>query len=53
MAICREASMAAIREFIKKKAGGKKRGKEKDYARFKTSTKYFKEAIKAWMAHLD
>ena len=45
--------MAAIREFIKKKAGGKKRGKEKDYARFKTSMKYFKEAIKARMVYLE
>ncbi|MEA1964194.1 MAG: CDC48 family AAA ATPase [Candidatus Aerophobetes bacterium] len=51
-AICREASMAAIREFIKRKAVDKKRSKEKDYARFKISMKYFKEAIKSRMKYL-
>jgi len=50
-AICREASMAAIREFIKKKAG--KREKKKDDAPFKISLKHFKEAIKSLKAHLD
>jgi transitional endoplasmic reticulum ATPase len=50
-AICREASMAAIREFIKKKAG--KIEKKNDDATFKISLKHFKEAIKSLKAHLD
>jgi transitional endoplasmic reticulum ATPase len=50
-AICREASMAAIREYIKKKVG--KREKEEDYAQFKISMKYFKEAIRLQKAHSD
>ncbi len=50
-AICREASMAAIKEFIKKKAG--KREKKNDYASFKISLRHFKEAIKSLKAHLE
>lgn len=50
-AICREASMAAIKEFIKKNAGKIK--KEKGYVKFKISMKYFKKTIKLLKAHLD
>jgi len=48
-AICREASMSAIKEFIKKNAG--KREKKNDYAPFKISLRHFKEAIKSLKAH--
>jgi len=41
--------MAAIREFIKKKAG--KSEKKNNDAPFKISLKHFKEAIKSLKAH--
>jgi len=52
-AICREASMAAIREFIKKKAGKIEKKNEDVAATFKISLKHFKAAIKSLKAHLD
>ena len=49
-AICREASMAAIREFIKKRTK-KREQKNDDITQFKISLKHFKEAIESLKAH--
>ncbi len=52
-AICREASMAAIREFIKKKTEGKEEGKSEYASSFKISKKHFIEAIKTLKTRLE